>query len=275
MLVERERLTAVDPQGLEDAVPDQEPVVGRRHASRLLVEQRPVEPDLQEASASAAARSRTDAAGGLEQARRLVHRLAPLECRVGVGDDGAADVQVQSARAPRRTCGSRPTGRGRRRARTSRSRRSTGPRRTGSSSSMISSARILGAPGHGARRERGPHDVGRRRLRAQARLDGRDEVVDARVATRARTAARPRPSRSAATRPRSLRARSTIITFSARSLALERSASALRAGPRRAPGAARPRALDRAGLDARRRAGAGSAPARPRSRPRRRAARAP
>ena len=64
------------------------------------------------------------AAGRLQQARRLVHRLAPLERGVGVGHDRAADMEVQAPARPPRRCGSRPTGRCPPRARSSRSRRS-------------------------------------------------------------------------------------------------------------------------------------------------------
>ena len=99
-----------------------------------------------------------------------------------------------------------------------------GPRRTGSSSSMISIARIFGAPV----------------------IDPPGKVARSTSPAACRDAARPRPSRrggarSAAldsqsrvtatepyrhTRPRSLRSRSTIITFSARSFALARSSAA-------------------------------------------------
>ena len=123
-----------------------------------------------------------------------------------------------------------------------------GPRRTGSSSRRISIARIFGAPvieppGNAARKQ-----VERIAARVPAGRSPSRRGAGRRPSARAGTGAAPGPCPGRQTRPRSLRRTSTIITFSARSLAereeLAGQGPVLVAGP-----AARPRALDRIGRD--------------------------
>ena len=122
-----------------------------------------------------------------------------------------------------------------------------GPRRTGSRPSRISIARIFGAPvieppgNEAARRSKASRSGARTPVTVETRC-----WTAAVRSSRHRRGTRTLPGRQ--TRPRSLRRTSTIITFSARSLALDRRsrASARSAG---AVAPARARALDRVGHD--------------------------
>ncbi len=111
-----------------------------------------------------------------------------------------------------------------------------GPRRTGSRPSRISMARIFGAPVIEP-----PGKLAASRSKASRPSASRPVTVDTRCWTAAvRSRRQSRGTRTVPgtqTRPRSLRSTSTIITFSARSLALVRSSharsrSSLRSRPR-------------------------------------------
>ena len=110
--------------------------------------------------------------------------------------------------------------------RASRSRRSRRRARVGSSSAMISIARIFGAPGDRAAGEGRPQQVDRVRGRAAARptpsRPGAARWRSSRAAHSSGTCDACRRGRRAT---RSLRSRSTIITFSARSFSLSHSSS--------------------------------------------------
>ena len=120
-----------------------------------------------------------------------------------------------------------------------------GPRRTGSSPSRISIARIFGAPvieppgNDAASRSKASRPSARTPVTVETRC-----WTAAVRSSRHRRGTRTLPGRQ--TRPRSLRRTSTIITFSARSLALDSSSRAsARSSARVAP--ARAGALDRVG----------------------------
>ena len=123
-----------------------------------------------------------------------------------------------------------------------------GPRRTGSRPSRISIARIFGAPVMEP-----PGNDAASRSNASRPASSRPVTVETRCWTAAvrsrrhRRGTRTLPGRQ--TRPRSLRRTSTIITFSARSLADATGARARAARSSLAVAAARAGALDRVGRD--------------------------
>ena len=184
----------------------------------------------------------------VDHAARLVERLAVLLLGIGVGHDAAAGAEVYAAVARDRGA-DRDAGVDARRSRSSsRSRRSRRRARDGSSSAMISMARTFGAPvieppGKAARSRSSASRPG-----AQLADDGRDQVVHGGVALEREELRHAHACPARHTRDRSLRSRSTIIRFSARSFALSVSAwpsAASCSGP--TPRGAR--ALDRPRLD--------------------------
>ena len=101
-----------------------------------------------------------------------------------------------------------------------------GPRRTGSRPSRISIARIFGRTGDRAAGEATPRAGRTRRGRREAGRSRSRRGAGRRPSARAGTGAARGPCPARQTRPRSLRRTSTIITFSARSLALASSSQA-------------------------------------------------
>ena len=121
------------------------------------------------------------------------------------------------------------------------------PRRTGSSDSMISIARTLGAPGHRARWPAGAQQVGHRRVVTQTWHGWSTPAATRWGGPRPRTSPSTFTLPTCATRPRSLRIRSTIIRFSARSLMLVCTGLVVvAAGHARGSASRGQRALDRA-----------------------------
>ena len=112
-------------------------------------------------------------------------------------------------------------------SRSSRRRRRTAPRRTGSSSSMISIARTFGAPDSVPAGKHGAQHVEARRAPRAAPRDVRDDVHHVRVALDDRRRLDTRTQPVSRTRPTSLRPRSTSITCSARSFGSASRSSAI------------------------------------------------